>query len=53
MGVAPLSEAYTDYQQHFVLPARRYEARSLTLASLDPRLRVVAEAVLPLASAGE
>ena len=31
-GSAPSSEAHTNCQQRFVLPARRYEARSLSLA---------------------
>jgi hypothetical protein len=31
-GRAPASEAHTNCQQRFILPARRYEARSIALA---------------------
>ena len=38
LGAAPSSEAHTDCQQRFVLPARRYEARSLILVSTITRI---------------
>jgi hypothetical protein len=34
-GSAPSSEAHTNCQQRFVLPARRYEARSLSVAERE------------------
>lgn len=41
-GSASSSEAHTDRQQRFILPARRYEAHSLRLGSISARARETA-----------